>query len=105
MAVKLIDLPNGRDVTCFKGKDAEGKSIKKYVCAMSPRQDAVELAFIDLTQGKPSISHIVYKKYGPEQRPEFTKHLSEEGHKRFRDISSVENEELQMLEEAIENGR
>ncbi len=101
MGIKLVDLPNGEDVICFKGKDAEGKQINKYVCALSDSQEAVHLAFIDLTKGQPSVSHVVLKKYGREDKPEFFSHLREASKKRFSDFDQVEEEEREFLDSLL----
>jgi hypothetical protein len=101
MTIKTVELPNDRDAICFKGKDADGKTINKYVCAMSPTQDAVELAFIDLTKGEPSITHIVYKKYGHETADKFRRHVREVGRQRYKDIGRYEAEELGLIEKQM----
>ena len=89
------------DVVCFKGIDADNKNVKRYVCAMSISADAVHLAFIDEVQGRPSISHVVLKRYGKENRGEFRARLEQEGHKRFKDFDKYEDMEKEYLESLI----
>lgn len=101
MAIKLVDLPNGKDVICFRGIDAEGKDIKKYLCALSDSQEAVHLAFVDLTEGRPSVSHIILEKYGHEDRPEYLEHLSEASKKRFSNFDKIEEAEKEFLEGSV----
>jgi hypothetical protein len=99
MDLEEISLPNGSQWYCFRGKDALGVIEKKWICG-TIRQDAVKFALIDLSEGKPSISHIC-KQEGKSGRSLFSC-MSALGKERFKNFDEIELEELEYLEEQLD---